>query len=396
MAKTVIVGLSGGVDSSVAAYLLKDEGYEVIGLFMKNWHDESVTLSNECPWLEDSNDAMLVAEKLGIPFQTVDLSKEYKERIVDYMFNEYKQGRTPNPDVLCNREIKFDVFLEIALSLGADFVATGHYCQRETTLIDGKEIHHLLVGTDTNKDQSYFLCQLTQSQLAKVLFPIGHLEKAEVRALAQREQLVTAEKKDSQGLCFIGKVRLPDFLQQQLAPKKGSIVEIPNNFNAYATAPEKFDTTLAMLHYHAAKTDYSPQDGQIVGEHDGVHYFTKGQRKGLGVGGTVEPLFVIDTDVKENIIYTGQGKQHPGLYRRGLLVKTNDIHWVREDLRLNLGEQMEVMARIRYRQPLEKATLFREKEGLFVLFQHPQSAIAEGQFVAWYQGEELLGSGVIS
>ncbi|MGB0366657.1 MAG: tRNA 2-thiouridine(34) synthase MnmA [Flavobacteriaceae bacterium] len=396
MAKTVIVGLSGGVDSSVAAYLLKDEGYEVIGLFMKNWHDESVTLSNECPWLEDSNDAMLVAEKLGIPFQTVDLSKEYKERIVDYMFNEYKQGRTPNPDVLCNREIKFDVFLEIALSLGADFVATGHYCQRETTLIDGKEIHHLLVGTDTNKDQSYFLCQLTQSQLAKVLFPIGHLEKAEVRALAQREQLVTAEKKDSQGLCFIGKVRLPDFLQQQLAPKKGSIVEIPNNFNAYATAPEKFDTTLAMLHYHAAKTDYSPQDGQIVGEHDGAHYFTKGQRKGLGVGGTVEPLFVIDTDVKENIIYTGQGKQHPGLYRRGLLVKTNDIHWVREDLRLNLGEQMEVMARIRYRQPLEKATLFREKEGLFVLFQHPQSAIAEGQFVAWYQGEELLGSGVIS
>jgi len=396
MAKTVIVGLSGGVDSSVAAYLLKEQGYNVIGLFMKNWHDESVTISAECPWLEDSNDALIVAEKLGIPFQTVDLSEQYKERIVDYMFNEYKQGRTPNPDVLCNREIKFDVFLEIALSLGADFVATGHYCQRETTLIDGKEIHHLLVGTDTNKDQSYFLCQLTQSQLAKVLFPIGHLEKAEVRALAQREQLVTAEKKDSQGLCFIGKVRLPDFLQQQLAPKKGSIVEIPNNFNAYATAPEKFDTTLAMLHYHAAKTDYSPQDGQIVGEHDGAHYFTKGQRKGLGVGGTVEPLFVIDTDVKENIIYTGQGKQHPGLYRRGLLVKTNDIHWVREDLRLNLGEQMEVMARIRYRQPLEKATLFREKEGLFVLFQQPQSAIAEGQFVAWYQGEELLGSGVIS
>ena len=396
MAKTVIVGLSGGVDSSVAAYLLKEQGYNVIGLFMKNWHDESVTISAECPWLEDSNDALIVAEKLGIPFQTVDLSEQYKERIVDYMFNEYKQGRTPNPDVLCNREIKFDVFLEIALSLGADFVATGHYCQRETTLIDGKEIHHLLVGTDTNKDQSYFLCQLTQSQLAKVLFPIGHLEKAEVRALALREQLVTAQKKDSQGLCFIGKVRLPDFLQQQLAPKKGSIVEIPNNFNAYATAPEKFDTTLAMLHYHAAKTDYSPQDGQIVGEHDGAHYFTKGQRKGLGVGGTVEPLFVIDTDVKENIIYTGQGKQHPGLYRRGLLVKTNDIHWVREDLRLNLGEQMEVMARIRYRQPLEKATLFREKEGLFVLFQQPQSAIAEGQFVAWYQGEELLGSGVIS
>ena len=396
MAKTVIVGLSGGVDSSVAAYLLKEQGYNVIGLFMKNWHDESVTISAECPWLEDSNDALIVAEKLGIPFQTVDLSEQYKTRIVDYMFDEYKQGRTPNPDVLCNREIKFDVFLEIALSLGADFVATGHYCQRETTSVDGKDIHKLLAGADPNKDQSYFLCQLTQAQLSKVLFPIGHLQKSEVREIAAIQDLITADKKDSQGLCFIGKVRLPDFLQQQLAPKKGRIVEIPNNFSAYDTAPQEFDNTLAMLHYHAAKTDYSAEDGQIVGEHDGAHYFTKGQRKGLGVGGTVEPLFVIDTDVKENIIYTGQGKQHPGLYRRGLLVKTKDIHWVREDLQLAVGEQMEVMARIRYRQPLEKATLFREKEGLFVLFDHPQSAIAEGQFVAWHQGEELLGSGVIS
>jgi len=397
MAKTVIVGLSGGVDSSVAAYLLKEQGYNVIGLFMKNWHDESVTISAECPWLEDSNDALIVAEKLGIPFQTVDLSEQYKERIVDYMFDEYKQGRTPNPDVLCNREIKFDVFLEIALSLGADFVATGHYCQRETTTsLDGKEIHQLLAGADSNKDQSYFLCQLTQVQLSKVLFPIGHLQKSAVREIAASQNLVTADKKDSQGLCFIGKVRLPDFLQQQLAPKKGNIVEIPNDFNAYAAAPKEFDSTMAMLHYHASKTQYSAQDGQIVGEHDGAHYFTKGQRKGLGVGGTVEPLFVIDTDVKENIIYTGQGKQHPGLYRRGLLVQTNDIHWVREDLQLTVGEQMEVMARIRYRQPLEKATLFREKEGLFVLFDQPQSAIAEGQFVAWHLGEELLGSGVIS
>ena len=337
-----------------------------------------------------------MAEKLGIPFQTVDLSEQYKSRIVDYMFEEYKQGRTPNPDVLCNREIKFDVFLEIALSLGADFVATGHYCQRETTTINNKEIHQLLAGADPNKDQSYFLCQLTQAQLSKVLFPIGHLQKSAVREIAASLDLITADKKDSQGLCFIGKVRLPDFLQQQLAPKKGSIVEIPNDFNAYASAPEAFDSTIAMLHYHAAKTHYTATDGQVVGEHDGAHYFTKGQRKGLGVGGTVEPLFVIDTDVKENIIYTGQGKQHPGLYRRGLLVKTNDIHWVREDLQLAVGEQMEVMARIRYRQPLEKATLFREKEGLFVLFDHPQSAIAEGQFVAWHQGEELLGSGVIS
>jgi len=350
----------------------------------------------ECPWLEDSNDALIVAEKLGIPFQTVDLSEQYKARIVDYMFDEYKQGRTPNPDVLCNREIKFDVFLEIALSLGADFVATGHYCQRETFSIDGKEMHQLLAGADPNKDQSYFLCQLTQQQLSKVLFPIGHLQKSAVREIAASQDLVTADKKDSQGLCFIGKVRLPDFLQQQLAPKKGDIVEIPHDFNAYTAAPEEFDSPLAMLHYHAAKTQYSAQDGQVVGEHDGAHYFTKGQRKGLGVGGTVEPLFVIDTDVKENIIYTGQGKQHPGLYRRGLLVKTKDIHWVREDLQLAVGEQMEVSARIRYRQPLEKATLFREKEGLFVLFEKPQSAIAEGQFVAWHQGEELLGSGVIS
>jgi tRNA-uridine 2-sulfurtransferase len=395
MAKTVIVGLSGGVDSSVAAYLLKEQGYNVIGLFMKNWHDESVTISAECPWLEDSNDALIVAEKIGIPFQTVDLSQQYKTRIVDYMFEEYKQGRTPNPDVLCNREIKFDVFLEIALSLGADFVATGHYCQRQTIEVNGQTTHQLIAGSDPNKDQSYFLCQLTQAQLSKVLFPIGHLQKSTVREIAASQDLITADKKDSQGLCFIGKVRLPDFLQQQLAPKKGNVVEIPDDFNAYTAVPEAFDTTLSMLHYHAAKTDYSPQDGQIVGEHDGAHYFTKGQRKGLGVGGTVEPLFVIDTDVKENIIYTGQGKQHPGLYRRGLLVKPNDIHWVREDLRLNLGEQMEVMARIRYRQPLEKAILFQEKEGLFVLFDQSQSAIAEGQFVAWHQGEELLGSGVI-
>lgn len=396
MAKTVIVGLSGGVDSSVAAYLLKEQGYNVIGLFMKNWHDESVTISAECPWLEDSNDALIVAEKLGIPFQTVDLSEQYKARIVDYMFEEYKQGRTPNPDVLCNREIKFDVFLEIALSLGADYVATGHYCQRQTIEVNGQETHQLIAGADPNKDQSYFLCQLTQAQLSKVLFPIGHLQKSAVREIAASQDLITADKKDSQGLCFIGKVRLPDFLQQQLAPKKGNIVEIPDDFNAYTAAPEAFDTTLSMLHYHAAKTDYNPQDGQVVGEHDGAHYFTKGQRKGLGVGGTVEPLFVIDTDVKENIIYTGQGKQHPGLYRRGLLVKPNDIHWVRADMRLDLGEQMEVMARIRYRQPLEKATLFQEKEGLFVLFDQPQSAIAEGQFVAWHQGEELLGSGVIA
>ena len=396
MAKTVVVGLSGGVDSSVAAHLLKQEGYNVIGLFMKNWHDESVTISAECPWLEDSNDAMIVAEKLNIPFQTVDLSEQYKARIVDYMFEEYKHGRTPNPDVLCNREIKFDVFMDIALSLGADFVATGHYCQKKTSLVDGAEVHHLIAGADANKDQSYFLCQLTQAQLAKVLFPIGHLQKPEVRTIAAQQNLITAGKKDSQGLCFIGKVRLPDFLQQQLAPKKGNIVEISPSFEAYKSAPNRFSNQTQLLAYHSAKKNYSPSDGVVVGEHNGAHFFTKGQRKGLAVGGTVEPLFVIDTDVETNTIYTGQGKDHPGLYRRGLLVKTNDVHWVREDLKMQPGDQKIVRARIRYRQPLESAQLFMEQEGLYVVFDVPQSAIAEGQFVAWYLEDELLGSGVIA
>src|SRR6476660_8905441 len=234
--KRVVVGLSGGVDSSVAAYLLQKQGYEVIGLFMKNWHDDSVTISNECPWLEDSNDALLVAEKLGIPFQTVDLSEQYKERIVNYMFSEYEKGRTPNPDVLCNREIKFDVFMKIALSLGADYVATGHYCRKGTLEKDGKDIYRLLAGVDGNKDQSYFLCQLSQEQLSKALFPIGELTKPQVREIAAKMDLVTAEKKDSQGLCFIGKVRLPEFLQQKLQPKDGIIIEINANQPIYSTA----------------------------------------------------------------------------------------------------------------------------------------------------------------
>lgn len=393
MKKRVVIGLSGGVDSSVAAYLLKDEGYEVIGLFMKNWHDESVTLSNECPWLEDSNDAMLVAEKLGIPFQTVDLSKEYKERIVDYMFNEYAQGRTPNPDVLCNREIKFDVFLEIALSLGADFVATGHYCQKEAFQNDtGEWVYQLLAGQDKLKDQSYFLCQLNQAQLSKVLFPIGHLEKAEVRALAQREQLVTAEKKDSQGLCFIGKVRLPDFLQQQLKPKAGQIIKIPETLSAYSNE----NGTNQTLIQKAEKYHYTISDGALIGEHQGAHFYTIGQRKGLGIGGFEEPLFVIDTDVEENIIYVGEGKFHPGLYRDTLKVTSEEIHWIRTDLKIEVGSSLNVQARIRYRQPLQQATLYQTREGLYVAFEEPQSAITSGQFVAWYQGKELLGSGVIS
>ena len=394
--KRVVVGLSGGVDSSVAAYLLKLEGYEVIGLFMKNWHDDSVTISDECPWLEDSNDAMLVANKLGIPFQTVDLSKEYKERIVDYMFNEYEKGRTPNPDVLCNREIKFDVFMKIALELGADYVATGHYCRKSSIKKDGKIIYQLLAGTDINKDQSYFLCQLSQKQLAKALFPIGELTKPEVRKIASELDLITAEKRDSQGLCFIGKVRLPDFLQQQLKPKQGIIVEIPKEKEIYSEKKLNFDSEIEKLKYLSSKLEYSANDGKVVGKHQGAHYFTKGQRKGLAVGGTPEPLFVIETDVSENIIYTGQGKEHPGLFRKALFIYNDELHWIREDLELKNGESMEVKARIRYRQPLQKAKLFKSDSGLYIEFDKPQSAITEGQFAAWYLGAELVGSGVIS
>ncbi len=394
--KRVIVGLSGGVDSSVAAYLLKEQGYEVIGLFMKNWHDDSVTISDECPWLEDSNDAMLVADKLGIPFQTVDLSVQYKERIVDYMFNEYEKGRTPNPDVLCNREIKFDVFMDIAMELGADYVATGHYCRKATIEKDGQHIHQLLAGVDNNKDQSYFLCQLSQAQLAKALFPIGELTKPEVRKIAKAQDLITAEKKDSQGLCFIGKVRLPEFLQQQLKPKEGVIVEVDESLDVYNQSQPEFNTKESELAFLAKKPEYTISDGKVVGQHQGAHYFTKGQRKGLAVGGTKEPLFVIETDVEENVIYTGQGKNHPGLLRNVLFVSNSELHWVREDLALKEDETMEVMARIRYRQPLEKATLHKVNSGLYVEFKNKQSAITEGQFVAWYVNDELLGSGVIS
>ena len=394
--KRVIIGLSGGVDSSVAAYLLKQEGYEVIGLFMKNWHDDSVTISNECPWLDDSNDAMLVAEKLGIPFQTVDLSAQYKERIVDYMFNEYEKGRTPNPDVLCNREIKFDVFMKIALELGADYVATGHYCRKGIIKKDGKEIYQLLAGVDNNKDQSYFLCQLSQEQLAKSLFPIGELTKPEVRDIATKLDLVTADKKDSQGLCFIGKVKLPDFLQQQLKPKEGIIVEVPKEQEIFNVSVPEFQSEEDKLKYLSRKMDYKIDDGKIVGKHQGAHYFTKGQRKGLAVGGTIEPLFVIDTDVNENVIYTGQGKAHPGLYKKALFVTNEELHWVREDLALKVDETMPVHARIRYRQSLQKATLHKVDSGLYVEFEAFQSAITEGQFVAWYIKDELIGSGVIS
>lgn len=394
--KRVVVGLSGGVDSSVAAYLLQEQGYEVIGLFMKNWHDDTVTISNECPWLEDSNDALLVAEKLGIPFQTVDLSEEYKEKIVDYMFNEYEQGRTPNPDVLCNREIKFDVFMKIAMSLGADYVATGHYCRKSNIEKDGKEVFQLLAGVDDNKDQSYFLCQLSQEQLAKALFPIGELTKPQVREIAAKMDLITADKKDSQGLCFIGKVRLPEFLQQKLQPKEGIIVEVDANDAVFNLTTNEFASEEEAYAHQAQKLDFSNANIKVVGKHQGAHYFTNGQRKGLNVGGTKEPLFIIQTDVEKNIIYTGQGSNHPGLYKKALFVKASEVHWIREDLRLQNNESRVVMARIRYRQPLEKATLHQFESGMYVVFEDPQSAITEGQFVAWYEGDELLGSGVIS
>ncbi len=394
--KRVIVGLSGGVDSSVAAYLLKEQGYEVIGLFMKNWHDDSVTISDECPWLDDSNDALLVAEKLGIPFQTVDLSEEYKERIVDYMFNEYEKGRTPNPDVLCNREIKFDVFLKIALSLGADYVATGHYCRKDTITKDGTEVHRLLAGKDPNKDQSYFLCQLSQDQLAKTLFPVGELLKPEVREIAKAQDLITADKKDSQGLCFIGKVRLPEFLQQKLQPKQGNIIEIPPTEGMYTKIVPDFKSKREELEFFSSKYTYGVNDGKVVGTHQGAHYYTKGQRKGLAVGGTPEPLFVIETDVETNVIYTGQGKSHPGLYRKALFISNEELHWVRPDLKLEIDQELNVMARIRYRQPLDKATLYQVDTGMYIVFDNAQSAITEGQFVAWYINDELVGSGVIS
>jgi len=388
--KRVVVGLSGGVDSSVAAYLLKEQGYEVIGMFMKNWHDDSVTISNECPWLDDSNDAMIVAQHLGIPFQAIDLSEQYKKRIVDYMFAEYQRGRTPNPDVLCNREIKFDVFLDAALKLGADFVATGHYCRKGEIQKDGKNIYQLLAGKDPNKDQSYFLCQLKQGQLAKALFPIGELLKPEVRAIAKEIGLVTADKKDSQGLCFVGKVHLPDFLQQQLKPKKGKAIEVAPDATVFHKS-ESED-----LEYLSVPYDLSPELGKEIGEHNGAHYYTIGQRKGLNIGGQPRPLFVIGTDTEKNVIYMGLGEDHPGLYRKGLFIPTADEHWIRTDLALGIHAEKKYRARIRYRQPLENCILHKKEEGLYIIFDKPQRGITPGQFAAWYDDEELIGSGVIS
>jgi len=386
----VVVALSGGVDSSVAAYLLTQQGYDVVGIFMKNWHDETVTISNECPWVEDSYDAMIVAEKLSIPFQTIDLSKEYQERIIDYMFNEYKIGNTPNPDVLCNREIKFDVFLEIAKNLGADFVATGHYCR----VVPKKDHFELLSGKDTNKDQSYFLCQLSQKQLSKVMFPIGELNKNEVREIAKQQNLITAEKKDSQGLCFVGKVKLPEFLQQKLKIKKGLVVKISINNSQYVDTLDYDNHSIENLKKLAKSFDYSLKDGTVVGEHDGAHFFTVGQRKGLAIGGSKDPLFVIKTDVINNIVYVGEGKDHPGLYKKVLFIKNKDFHKVRLDIDYQ-NSNNEYESRIRYRQPLQNSKLVFDENGVFMIFDNLQSAISKGQFAVWYKDDELIGSGVI-
>jgi len=380
MAK-VVVGLSGGVDSSVAAYLLREQGHDVIGVFMKNWHDTEVTISDECPWEEDSKDALLVADKLGIPFHSIDLSKEYYDRIVSYMFDEYKNGRTPNPDILCNREIKFDTFLKHALLLGADYVATGHYCRNRKT----KEGYELMAGLDDNKDQSYFLCQINQEQLSKALFPIGELNKKDVRAIASEQDLVTAEKRDSQGLCFIGKVKLPDFLKQKLKEKKGNVIKVSKDwdgFNNSLSPSEEYSLT--------------EEDGVKIGEHNGAHFYTIGQRKGLNIGGQTDPLFVIQTNTKTNTIYVGEGEDHLGLYRPGLLIKNEDIHFVKQTDEMVDGDQKKYQIRIRYRQKLFQARLVKTNEGLEIFFNQPQKAIAKGQFAAWYEKDVLIGSGVIS
>lgn len=388
----VVVGLSGGVDSSVTAYLLQQQGYEVIGMFMRNWHDESVTLSDECPWIDDSNDALLIAQQLGIPFQVIDLSEQYKDRIVNYMFKEYEAGRTPNPDVLCNREIKFDVFLNAALELGADFVATGHYCQKRENS-DGS--YSLLAGADPNKDQSYFLCQLSQAQLAKALFPIGHLQKAEVRAIAEEQRLVTANKKDSQGLCFVGKIALPTFLQQQLAPKEGPIIEVDPalpQFRAY----QELQPSIENIEELAKSFKYQMSDGKQVNTHQGAHYYTIGQRKGLHIGGRPEPSFVIGIDTRNNIVYSGQTESHPGLNRWALMLEESEISWFNAHPIFQNEGILKCQVRIRYRQPLQEATLIYKGGKHYILFTNLQKGITPGQFAAWYAGEELLGSGVIA
>ncbi|OFY49372.1 MAG: tRNA 2-thiouridine(34) synthase MnmA [Bacteroidetes bacterium RBG_13_46_8] len=397
MKKRVVTGLSGGVDSSVAAWVLKEQGYDVTGLFMRNWHDTTGLLQSDCHWEDDLMFAEMVAKKIGIPFHQVDLSKPYRKRVVDYMFSEYEKGRTPNPDVLCNREIKFDSFADEAKKLGADFVATGHYCRKEEIRSDGKTVYRLLAGKDENKDQSYFLCQVSQDQLAFSLFPIGDLTKPEVRKIAEKQGLATARRKDSQGICFIGKVHLPVFLQQKLEAKKGRIVEIDrkSSFSSWDHGIQDENLTDEELAQITEPHDHEKLAGRTIGDHNGAHFFTIGQRKGINIGGYKEPLFVIGTDVENNILYVGEGQSHPGLYRKGLFIRSDEIHWIRTDLTMSTGQSREYLVRIRYRQPLQKARLFRRKKGIYIIFNKLQRGIAPGQFAAWYDGDEVLGSGVI-
>ena len=395
--KRVVVGLSGGVDSSVAAYVLKQQGYEVIGLFMKNWHDTTGVLKSDCPWLDDKFDAESVARMLDIPFRFVDLSDHYRTRVVDYMFSEYEKGRTPNPDVLCNREIKFDVFLDEALKLGADYVATGHYCRKEEILIDGQPFYRLLAGSDPNKDQSYFLCQLSQKQLEKALFPIGDMLKPEVRQIAGELKLVTAHKKDSQGICFVGKVDLPVFLQQKLTAKKGDVFLIPPDSELFNRDWEQSenDLTEETLYELSRAYPFNPRCAKKIGEHNGAHFYTIGQRKGLFIGGFAEPLFVMGTNVEFNQVFVGMGQEHPGLYRKVLKINNEEIHWIRPDMELSCGEKKRFKVRIRYRQPLQDAILTRCENGWYIIFDESQRGITPGQFAAWYDNDELVGSGVI-
>tara|TARA_B100001250_G_scaffold373361_1_gene359442 strand:- start:1534 stop:2685 length:1152 start_codon:yes stop_codon:yes gene_type:complete len=378
--KRIVVALSGGVDSSVSALLLKKEGYDIIALFMRNWHDNSLTLKNECPWVEDSNYALEVCNQLQIPFQVIDLSKEYKERIVDYMIREYEKGNTPNPDILCNREIKFDVFLKYAMKLNADFIATGHYCRKKNS----NNLYSLHTGKDPLKDQSYFLCQITQSQLEKIIFPIGDLTKKQVREIAKKHHLITAQKKDSQGLCFVGKIKLPIFLENQIKNKKGYIIEISKDSDVY-------NRELSL----GEEYQYTPLMGEKIGQHNGAHCFTAGQRKGLDIGGKNEPLFVISTDIKKNIIYVGMGASHPGLFRMDLEIKTASINWLNDNQKIKINEERPYLVRIRHRQTFQKARLIMKKTQLYISFSQKQRGIAKGQFAAWYKEDQLIGSGEI-
>lgn len=421
----ICVGLSGGVDSSVAALLLKQQGYDVFAMFMQNWHDTEGTLHGDCEWEEDKFVAEMVARRIGIPFYFVDLSAQYRQRVVDYMFSEYEKGRTPNPDVLCNREIKFDAFLEAARKLGATHVATGHYCRKRENP-DGT--FSLLEGVDPGKDQSYFLCQLSQEQLSAALFPIGDLCKDEVRRLAVEADLPSAQKKDSQGICFVGKVDLPVFLQQKLKSVEGDIVEVYDKFyedsdfynkqmellsevrEAVATGriSDISDETLEFLskpvtyetiafetetyrsgHKHIKKTRNKANPwAKVVGKHDGAQFFTLGQRKGLRVGGHEQPLFVIETDVARNIVYVGEGEEHKGLYRSVMKLSLPEVHYISPCYELHDGDVRRVRVRIRYRQPLQDAVLIMRPSGLFVVFDEPQRSITPGQFAAVHLSED--------